>query len=264
MTRLTDGEVEQAADLLSAAREGRVTMAGLPPQLTPEHTADVQRIINRVSDGIVRPVRGWKTYTVYKPTNPPFYAPIYDVFQSGSEIPAAMSGARLIEPEIMFRADRDLPPRATNYAITELMASFTAVVGFEVIGTRFRSARPTDDPRTDGQGSLYGSYSDHIATGCIVVGDNIRGWRDVGFEDVPLRLTEDERELIAVVGCHPFDNPFLPVVVGVNRLRRHLGVKAGDILVTNSSTSFFQVDPGALVRATYAGLGEVCASFAAP
>jgi hypothetical protein len=41
-------------------------------------------------------------------------------------------------------------------------------------------------------------------------------------------------------------------------------VKAGDILVTNSSTSFFQVDAGALVRATYAGLGEVCASFAAP
>ena len=56
MTRLTDGEVEQAADLLSAAREGRVTMAGLPPQLTPEHTADVQRIINRVSDGD-RPAR---------------------------------------------------------------------------------------------------------------------------------------------------------------------------------------------------------------
>jgi hypothetical protein len=69
--RLTDGEVEQAADLLSAARRGRVTMAGLPPPLIPEHTADVQRIINRVSDGIVLPVRGWKTYTVRQPAPPP-------------------------------------------------------------------------------------------------------------------------------------------------------------------------------------------------
>jgi 2-keto-4-pentenoate hydratase len=262
VNRLTDEQVEAAADLLSAAREGRLTIAGLPPQLTPDHTADVQRIINRVSARITRPVRGWKTYTVYKPMNPPFYAPIYDAFPSGSEIPAEMAGARLIEPEIMFRADCDLPPRQTNYPISEIMDSVTAIIGFEVIGTRFRPARPSDDPHTDGRGSLYGSFSDHIANGCIVVGDSIPGWRDVGFEDVALRVTQDGRELVAVVGCHPFDNPFLPVVVGVNRLRRHLGVKAGDVLVTNSSTSFFEADPGALVRAAYAGLGEVCASFA--
>ena len=55
-------------------------------------------------------MRGWKTYTVYKPMNPPFYAPIYDVFASGAEIPAGISPHRLIEPEIMFRVDRDLPP----------------------------------------------------------------------------------------------------------------------------------------------------------
>jgi 2-keto-4-pentenoate hydratase len=76
-------------------------------------------------------------------------------------------------------------------------------------------------------------------------------------------MTEDDRELVSVVGCHPFDNPFLPVVVAVNRLRRHLGVKHGDILVTNSSTSFFPVSAESLVRATYQGLGEVTARFAA-
>jgi 2-keto-4-pentenoate hydratase len=109
---------------------------------------------------------------------------------------------------------------------------------------------------------LYGSLSDHIANGCIVVGDAIPGWRDVAFEDVHLRVTEGDRELISVVGCHPFDNPFLPVVVSVNRLRRHRGMKAGDIIVTNSSTSFFAVDSGSLTRATYEGLGEVVATFA--
>ncbi len=70
-------------------------------------------------------------------------------------------------------------------------------------------------------------------------------------------MTEGDRELISVVGCHPFDNPFLPVVVSVNRLRRHRGVKAGDVIVTNSSTSFFAVDAGSVIRATYDGLGEV-------
>jgi 2-keto-4-pentenoate hydratase len=131
-----------------------------------------------------------------------------------------------------------------------------------VIGSRFRGATSSDGAApSNGQGSLYGSLSDHIANGCIVVGDAIPGWRDVAFEDVSLRLTEDDRELISVVGCHPFDNPLLPVVVGVNRLRRDSGVKAGDIIVTNSSTSFFPVKAGSLIRATYEGLGEVTAKF---
>jgi 2-keto-4-pentenoate hydratase len=50
--------------------------------------------------------------------------------------------------------------------------------------------------------------------------------------------------------------------VGVNRLRRYFGVKAGDVIVTNSSTSFFPVRAGSVVRADYEGLGEVVATFA--
>jgi len=64
-------------------------------------------------------------------------------------------------------------------------------------------------------------------------------WQGVAFEDVHLRLTDADRELASVVGCHPFDNPLLPVVVGVNRIRHHQ-VEAGAIIVTNSSTSFFR------------------------
>jgi 2-keto-4-pentenoate hydratase len=257
MGHLTEEQVRSAAETLLALREHRLALAGLPANLTPDNTGDIQRIINAVSARIERPVGGWKTYTLYKPMNPPFFAPIYDVFTSGSTIPADISPHRLIEPEIMFRADRDLPPRDRQYDVTELMDSVTAVVGFEVIGSRFSMGG-------DGQGSLHSSLSDHIANGCIVVGDDIANWRDVVFEDVALRMTEDDRELVSVIGCHPFDNPFLPVVVGVNRMRRHLGVKTGDIIVTNSSTSFFPVSAGSLIRATYEGLGEVTATFAAP
>ena len=138
------------------------------------------------------------------------------------------------------------------------MDAVTAVVGFEVIGSRFRAS----DSGGDGQGSLLGSLSDHIANAAIVVGDAVVGWRDVAFEDVALQLTEGERVLASVVGCHPFDDPFLPAVVGVNRIRRHQGVRAGEIIVTNSSTSFFPVAAGAVIRAAYQGLGEVTATFA--
>jgi 2-keto-4-pentenoate hydratase len=260
---LTDDQVRGAADILVGLREGRVVANGLPAEVTPDNTADIQRIIDAVSDRVERPIRGWKSYTLYKPMNPPFCAPIYDLFASGATLPAHLSPSRLIEPEIMFRVDRDLPASDTHYEIAEVMDSVTAVVGFEVIGSRFRTAEPSDGRAiVDGQGSLYGSLSDHIANGCVVIGDEIPHWRDIAFEDVRLRLTEGDRELASVVGCHPFDNPFLPVVVGVNRLRRRHGVKTGDIIVTNSSTSFFPVAADVPIRATYEGLGSVTATFA--
>jgi 2-keto-4-pentenoate hydratase len=256
--RLTDDQIQEAADLLVGLREGRLSLAGLPPGVTPDSTADVQRIIDAVSARIDRPVRGWKTYTLYKPMNPPFHAPIYDVLASGASIPSHLSSHRLIEPEIMFRADRDLPTRERRYEVAEVMDAVTAIIGFEVIGSRFQAASSAGG----GQGSLLGALSDHIANAAIVVGDEVPGWRDVVFEDVALRVTEGDRVLASVVGCHPFDDPFLPVVVGVNRLRRYRGVRAGDVIVTNSSTSFFPVAAGALIRATYDGLGEVTATFA--
>jgi len=202
-----------------------------------------------VSARVDRPIVGWKVYTLYKPMNPPVYAPIYDAFESGAEIPAAISPDRLIEPEIMFRVDRDLPARGARYGIDEVADAVTAVAGFELIGSRF-----SRDCSSAGQNTPNGG---------IVVGDAIPGWRDVAFEDVRLRMTAGDRELVSVVGCHPFDDPFLPVVVGLNRLRRHHGARAGDVIVTNSSTSFFPVDADTVVRAVYEGVGEVVARFAA-
>ena len=263
MGRLSDDQVQMAADVLVGLREGRLIASGLPEEVTPDNTADIQRIIDAVSEQVERPVLGWKSYTLYKPMNPPFCAPIYDLFPSGAEIPADISAMRLIEPEIMFRVDHDMPARGHNYEVAEVMASVTAVVGFEVIGSRFRTGEPSAGlPTINGKPSLHGALSDHIANGCIVVGDEISSWRSIAFEDVALRLTEGDRELVSVIGCHPFDNPFLPVVVGVNRLRRRTGVRAGQIIVTNSSTSFFSVSAGAPIRATYEGLGSVTATFA--
>src|SRR5262245_47372821 len=106
MRVLTESQIASAAEMLVALREDRLLLPALPPDLTPDNTADVQRIIDAVSEQIDRPIGGWKTYIVYKPMNPPLYAPIYDVFSGGAEIPASISPMRLIEPEIMFRVDQ--------------------------------------------------------------------------------------------------------------------------------------------------------------
>jgi 2-keto-4-pentenoate hydratase len=254
--RLSDEQVRSAADMLVALREGRSDVKVFPADLVPANTIDVQRIIDAVSGRIGRPVRGWKTYTVAKNLNPPFIAPVYEVFPDGSNIPAEFSPERLIEPEIMFRVDRDLPARDKNYGLIEIMDSVSAVVGFEVLCSRF----PPEIPF--GERAPYASFADHIGNGCVVVGDVIRDWRDVEFEDVPLTVTEDHRKLASVVGSHPFDNPFLSVVMCVNRVRRRADLHKGDIIVSSATTSFFPVNSGTLIRATYEGVGEVTATLA--
>jgi 2-keto-4-pentenoate hydratase len=252
---LSDEQVRSAADMLVALREGRSDVKVVPPDLVPANTPDVQRIIDAVSGHIGRPVRGWKTYTVAKNLNPPFVAPVYDVFPDGSQIPVEFSPERLIEPEIMFRVDRDLPARDKNYGLVEIMDSVSAVVGFEVLCSRF----PPEIPF--GERSPYASFADHIGNGCVVVGDVIRDWRDIEFEDVSLTVTEDGWKLASVVGSHPFDNPFLPVAICVNRVRRRAGVHEGDIIVSSATTSFFPVNAGTVVRASYEGVGEVTATL---
>jgi 2-keto-4-pentenoate hydratase len=254
--RLTDEQVQSSCDMLVALREGRSDVPAFPSELVPSNTRDVQRIIDAVSDRIDRTPFGWKTYTVAKNLNPPFIAPIYDVLPNGSEIPAGFSPERLIEPEIMFRIERDLPASDRNYGIVEIMDSVSAVVGFEVLCSRFPPVIPF------GERVPYASFADHIGNGCIVVGDVVEDWRDVEFERISLSVTEDDKELASVVGCHPFDNPFLSVVMCVNQVRRRATLSKGDVVVSSATTSFFPVRSGTLIRASYGGLGEVTASFA--
>jgi 2-keto-4-pentenoate hydratase len=256
---LTDDQVRAAADLLVAARQKRIKLANLPAELVPEDTYGIQRIINAVSAQIDRPVKGWKTYCFYKPMNAPFYAPVYDVFKSGDTIPNDVSPGRLAEPEVMFRLDKDLPARDNRYEVAEVAEAVTCVLGFELIGSRFSYELPHE---LTGEAAHHNSLCDHIANGALVIGDAVPGWRDIDFEDVRLRFYEDGRELVSVRGVHGFDNPFLPVVVGVNRLRRHTGAKKGDIILTQSSTSFFPIKAGSTAHAIYEGLGEVKATFA--
>jgi 2-keto-4-pentenoate hydratase len=252
--RLTTEQVQLAADMLLSARNDGAKFPQLPDEVTPQNTTDIQRIIDSVSARIDRAARGWKIYTVYRNQDPPFWCPVYDVFPSGAELPVDFAPDRLLEPEIMFRAERDFPARDRNYGVTEILESVTAHVAFEILAPRFHGL-------TIGERPVYASLADHISNGGVVIGDKIPDWQTVDFEDVTLRVTDDDVEVFSVVGGHPFDNPFLPIVVLVNRVRRQADIKAGDILVSASSASFFTGGIGTTIRASYEGVGDVAMTF---
>jgi 2-keto-4-pentenoate hydratase len=192
---------------------------------------------------------------VYKNQNPPFWCPIYEVHSSGVTLPLADYPDRLVEPEIVFRAARDLSHRDGNYDVVEVLESVVAHVGYEVLAPRFKGL-------TLGERPVNGSLADHISNGCVVIGDAIPHWRNVAFEDVPLRVTDGGSEVFSLVGGHPFDNPFLPIVVLVNRVCRRFDINAGAVLLSASSASFFTGGIGTEIVAEYQGLGQVAVSFA--
>ena len=170
--------------------------------------------------------------------------------RAARRFPATISPGRLIEPEIMFRVDRDLPARdgALRGRRARRRGDGRGRIRDHRVAVQSGRRLPLD-----GQGSLYGALSDHIANGCIVVGDAIPAGAMLRSRTCTSPSTKVTAKSSSVVGCHPFDNPFFPVVVGLNRLRRHQGARAGDIIVTNSSTSFFPVDAGTVVRAGLRG-----------
>src|SRR3546814_20552578 len=74
---------------------------------------------------------------LFKATQPNLFAPIFNILPNGSPISSEVANLHLIEPEILFRAERDLPPREEAYSYAEVASAVVAVPAFEFLATRF-------------------------------------------------------------------------------------------------------------------------------
>ena len=101
-------------------------------------------------------------------------------------------------------------------------------------------------------------YVDHWIT---VTQDGRADWQEFDFREMAVTMTTDGAEIVASRGGHAFGDPFLPLVVLANIMRRRDGLKAGQLLATGSFTGFFQVEPGRTIVADFAGFGSVSARF---
>src|SRR3546814_20990362 len=80
---------------------------------------------------------------LFKATQPNLFAPIFNILPNGSPITSEVANLHLIEPEILFRAERDLPPREEAYSYEEVASAVVAVPAFEFLATRFSAAFTT-------------------------------------------------------------------------------------------------------------------------
>src|SRR3546814_5728898 len=134
---MENNQAIEAANLIASLYRGETTLERLPEACRPKSIADAQQILSELPKSLDRPVQGYKCYFPFKATQPNLFAPIFNILPNGSPITSEVANLHLIEPEILFRAERDLPPREEAYSYEEVASAVVAVPAFEFLATRF-------------------------------------------------------------------------------------------------------------------------------
>jgi 2-keto-4-pentenoate hydratase len=256
-------KVADAAELLVEARRTGRPIEELPPACRPATAAEANAIVDEVTRRLGEPIAGWKISFLYKPREVPFRAPLLAsrVFASPARIPVSLTPSRFIEPEITFRLLQDLPARAKPYRPEEVAAAVEACASTEIVDTRFDSTRRTLRQRLNERLTMVEAYADHVTNGAFVIGQSRKDWRDIDFATMRVSMRAGDKSIVESVGGHAFIDPFLPVVVLVNELRRGPGLKAGQVVATGSFSGYFPVEAGQQVVADFEGVGQALATF---
>jgi 2-keto-4-pentenoate hydratase len=136
-----------------------------------------------------------------------------------------------------------------------------ACPSMEVVDTRFSTKKRTIRQRLNERATLVEAYADHITNGAFIIGKGVKDWQDIDFGAMPVRMSADNKTIVETVGGHAFVDPFLPVVVMANQLRRGPGMKACQVVATGSFSGFFPVEIGQEVVAEFEGVGKASATF---
>jgi 2-keto-4-pentenoate hydratase len=262
---MNQDKVIAAARLLVDARRTGKRIAELPAECRPVVAADSNAIANEITKQLGEEIAGWKITFLYKPREIPFQCHLFAsrIFVSPAKIPVSMTPSLFIEPEITFRLLNDLPARSKLYRPEEVAAAVEACPSMEVVDTRFDTTERSIRQRLNERATMVEAYADHITNGAFIIGPGIKNWRDIDFGSIPMCMSADGKPIVETIGGHAFVDPFLPVVVLANQLRRGPGMKAGQVVATGSFSGFFPVEVGQLIVADFEGVGQAHATFVA-
>jgi 2-keto-4-pentenoate hydratase len=229
--------------------------AGLPPvsiTIADEHQAyAVQRLVAAK----LGPIGGWKVGAP-GPAAPPNCAPLPQstIWEAPKALDASRFTQREVEAEIGFVFSRDLPPRATPYTASEIVAAIgTCQPGIEVLQSRLV------DPDSAGALALL---ADATQTGAYIWGAPIAGWRDVDFAAMTVIQTITDGPTVARIGNPAGDMIRLLVWLANTGASWAGGIKAGQLVTCGSWTGKTRAPAESEVVASFSGAQPVCLRFA--
>ncbi len=173
------------------------------------------------------------------------------VYESPARIPIEPAHSPAVEGEFAFRLSRDLPHRATPYAMDEVADAVAAVAGsIEVVGTRFAGGLA-------GKGRLL-LTADCSANIAFVAGAWRDDWRRLDQKTHRVTMTINGAVRGTGTGERALGGPMNVLLWLANQQSREgRGLKSGEIVATGTCTGLDPVRPGDRVRADFGDLGAV-------
>ena len=175
------------------------------------------------------------------------------VFQSGARVAASLAPTLGLEAEIAFRFDEGLPPREAAYDRAEIEAAVTAMVGLEIVDSRFRDAANIP---------LIEKAADFMSNGGYVIGSVRKDWRDFDLAALKASLLINGKAIVdRQAGGHVTGHPIILAITLANALRSTTGIAPGQFVTTGTFTGINYAKPGDRVQALFEGFGDVEVRF---
>ncbi len=149
-------------------------------------------------------------------------------FKNLAALPEKNYGHAMLEAELGFRLLSDLPARSTVYDSNEVAEQVVLMSAFELGDSRFSGEKI--DPRIEADYLL--AYADNSGQLGVVVGDDIKDWRERALLDMKIELMVDGGSPAPGLPDEMRREPLDVLVRLTNDLsQRGIGLEAGQVVV---------------------------------
>jgi 2-keto-4-pentenoate hydratase len=254
--------IEQAADLLWRARVAGRRLEALPPECRPISIDDGYAIQDRQAAQAGQAVFGWKLAVTSDAgqrrlgIEEPLAGRLFEgfVLAEDDRLDAGSMTMRVAEPEFAFRLGRDLPPRASPYEMSEVVAAVRDLhLAIELPDARF--SRHAEMGAAD-------MVADDGFAGWFVLGPSVKDWRNLDLAVQPVRALRNGELASQGTSAATLGDPRRQLCwLARDRARRGAWLKAGDVVTTGTCCTPVKILPGDRVSAEFAALGKVEVRF---
>ena len=255
---MTQAQIEEAVELLIAARGDHRRLDAFPPSCRPETFEDGHAVQEAFVEVWSVPVAGYKIGCTSPEAQKllgspgPFpgrvFAPV--LLKSPAKVAAKAFHRLGIEPEFAFTMARDLPARPAQYTREEVAGAVAAVHGaIEIIDSRW-----TDWLKV----GIASIVADNGANGGLVLGPALTDWRKIDLAKAKAALRFDDKLVAEGTGAAVLGHPLDALAWLANHLSaRGYGLKAGDAVTTGTVAGVHFAEPGMHVTVDFGPIGKV-------
>ncbi len=248
-----------ASDLLLRHWTDGTVLDALPPSLRPASRQEGYLIQAQIEGESEKPLFGWKIAATSEAgqrhigIDGPIAGRLLAerVHHDGDVVPFGANRMRVAEAEFAFCLGRDLPPRATPYAVTEVLDAVSELyLAIEIPDSRFTDFVTAGGPQL---------IADNACAHRFVLGPKApANWRDVDLVSHRVVGKVEGRSECEGTGANVLGDPRIALTWLANELSA-LGVTLGkdQIVTTGTCVTPMEIQPGDLVSVDYGGLGKM-------